>query len=158
MLRRLGLAVTPRFLWECLTSRIVSWFPAPASSNPACRFPALGFPVGFASERLWPIQSGGLSAEGFACNSVVTKQSECVVEPSPSPSLPAKSFALSGTHQMPPDLRLDPELNVGEAPARVPHRKVVHPTPQNRIDKVDHPSYRLADVSPEDFFKLLQQC
>ena len=36
--------LSPRFLWECLTSRTVSWFPAPASSNPACRFPALGFP------------------------------------------------------------------------------------------------------------------
>jgi hypothetical protein len=41
--RRFSLSVAPRFLWECLTSRIVRWFPAPASSNPACRFPALGF-------------------------------------------------------------------------------------------------------------------
>ena len=44
MLRRLGLSVAPRFLWECLTSRTVSRFPAPATSNPACPFRALGFP------------------------------------------------------------------------------------------------------------------
>ncbi len=48
VLRRFGLSVAPRFLWECLTSRTVSRFPAPASSNPACGFPALGFPARFA--------------------------------------------------------------------------------------------------------------
>ena len=38
MPRRSGLSVTvtPRFLWECLTSRTVSPFPTPASSNAAC--------------------------------------------------------------------------------------------------------------------------
>ena len=44
MLRGAAYPLAPRFLWECLTSRTVSWFPAPASSNPACRFPALGLP------------------------------------------------------------------------------------------------------------------
>jgi hypothetical protein len=52
MLLRVSLSVAPRFLWECLTNRTVSWFPFPASSNPACGFPALGFPVCFES-RLW---------------------------------------------------------------------------------------------------------
>src|ERR1019366_7368016 len=46
-LRRFSLAVAPRFLWECLISRTVSWFPAPAASNPSCRFPAMGLPVCF---------------------------------------------------------------------------------------------------------------
>src|SRR5713101_5779780 len=49
MLRRCSLAVAPRFLWECLTSQTVSWFPAPATSNVACGFPALRSPVGFKS-------------------------------------------------------------------------------------------------------------
>ena len=40
-LRRYDLSVAPRFLWECLTNRTVSWFPSPAASNEACRFPAL---------------------------------------------------------------------------------------------------------------------
>jgi hypothetical protein len=47
MLLRCGLAVAPRFLWECLNSRAVSRFPAPASSNPSCRFPAMGLPARF---------------------------------------------------------------------------------------------------------------
>jgi hypothetical protein len=47
ILRRCSLSVAPRFLWECLISRTVSSFPAPASSNPSCRFPAMGLPVRF---------------------------------------------------------------------------------------------------------------
>src|ERR1035438_5862191 len=46
-LSRFSLAVAPRFLWECLSSQTVSRFPAPASSNPSCRFPAMGLPVCF---------------------------------------------------------------------------------------------------------------
>jgi len=47
-LRRFDLSVAPRFLWECLTNRTVSWFPSPATSNGACRFPALRSPARFA--------------------------------------------------------------------------------------------------------------
>jgi hypothetical protein len=46
---RIGLSVTPRFLWECLTSLSVSPSPVPARSNAACGFPALRFPVTFTS-------------------------------------------------------------------------------------------------------------
>ena len=46
-LRRFDLSVAPRFLWECLTNRTVSWFPSPATSNGACRFPALRSPARF---------------------------------------------------------------------------------------------------------------
>jgi hypothetical protein len=59
---------------------------------------------------------------------------------------------------VPPNLLRHPELNVGKAPARVPYRKVVYPTPQNRIDEFAHPPYGLADVSPEDVLELSQQC
>jgi hypothetical protein len=45
--RRSGLAIAPRFLWECLSSQTVNPFPAPATSHPACGFPALGAPVCF---------------------------------------------------------------------------------------------------------------
>jgi hypothetical protein len=48
-LLRFDLSVAPRFLWECLTNRIVSWFSAPAASNRACPFRALGFPACFLS-------------------------------------------------------------------------------------------------------------
>ena len=49
MLCRFSLAVAPRFLWECLNNQTVSWFPAPATSNAACGFPALRSPVCFES-------------------------------------------------------------------------------------------------------------
>jgi hypothetical protein len=35
--------------------------PAPASSNPACRFPAPGFPACFTSRLMGPIRLGALS-------------------------------------------------------------------------------------------------
>ena len=61
MLRRFGLSVAPRFLWECLTSRTVNWFPAPAASNPSCRFPAMGLPACFRSRVMRPTRLAGLS-------------------------------------------------------------------------------------------------
>src|SRR6516165_12097962 len=106
----------PCRLLQCLTSRIVRWFPAPASSNPACRFPALGFPVCFTSRVMWPIHADWLSAAG-SNDSVAVKQSECVVQPRRTPPFPAESFAPSSTHQVPPNLLFHPELNVGKAPA-----------------------------------------
>jgi hypothetical protein len=156
MLRRLNLSVAPRFLWECLTSRVVSWFPAPAASNPACRFPALGFPVCFTSRVMRPMRAGWFSADG-SNHSILVEQPECVVEPLRTPPLPAESLAPSGAHQVPSNLLLHPELDVGKAPVRVSYRKVVHPTPQNRIDKFNHPPYGLADISLKDFLKLLQE-
>src|SRR5258708_21681223 len=141
-------------LGERRRGRVVRCLPAPASSNPACRFPALGFPVCFTSRVMGPIRAGWLSADG-SNDPVLVKQPECVIEPRRTPPLPAESWTLPGAHQVPPNLLLHPELNVGKAPARVPYRKLVHPTPQNRIDEFDHPPYRLTDVSPADFLELL---
>jgi hypothetical protein len=62
ILRRFGLSVSPRFLWECLTSQTVSWAPAPATSNPSCRFPAMGLPASFRSRLMGPSGLAGLSA------------------------------------------------------------------------------------------------
>ena len=42
VLRRRGLSVSPRFLWECLTSRTVSPFPAPATSLRDCHLARSG--------------------------------------------------------------------------------------------------------------------
>jgi hypothetical protein len=61
VLRRSGPAVAPRFLWECLNSRTVSWVPAPATSNPSCRFPAMGLPASFQSRVMGPTRLAGLS-------------------------------------------------------------------------------------------------
>jgi transposase len=61
VLRRFGLSVAPRFLWECLIVRTVSLFPVPASSNAACGFPALRFPVCFTPRVMRPIKQEALS-------------------------------------------------------------------------------------------------
>jgi hypothetical protein len=50
---------------ECLTSRTVDPFPAPASSNAACGFPALRFPDGFTSRVMRPIVLAALSPTGY---------------------------------------------------------------------------------------------
>src|SRR5258708_20390305 len=63
MLLRSDLSVAPRFLWECLTNRIVSWVSAPAASNVACGFPALRSPVCFSSRVMRPIVLLQLSLE-----------------------------------------------------------------------------------------------
>jgi hypothetical protein len=63
ILLRSDLSVAPRFLWECLTNRIVSWVSAPAASNVACGFPALRSPVCFSSRVMRPIVLGQLSGE-----------------------------------------------------------------------------------------------
>jgi hypothetical protein len=62
ILRRFSLSVAPRFLWECLTSQTVSWFPAPATSNPSCRFPAMGLPARFPSRVMRLTRRPGFSA------------------------------------------------------------------------------------------------
>ena len=108
MLRRLGLSVAPRFLWECLTSRTVSPFPVPATSNPACGFPALGFPACFTPRVMGPIVLDWLSAMARTDDPVVVEQPEVVVEPSPTPPFPAEALALPGTHQVPPNLLFHP--------------------------------------------------
>ena len=59
--RRPSLSVSPRFLWECLNSPTVNPFPVPATSHPACGFPALGAPVCFVPRVMWPIVRAWLS-------------------------------------------------------------------------------------------------
>jgi hypothetical protein len=61
ILLRFRLAVAPRFLWECLISRTVSWVPVPAPSNPSCRFPAMGLPVCFRLRVMGLSRLAGLS-------------------------------------------------------------------------------------------------
>jgi hypothetical protein len=58
VLRRSGLSVAPRFLWECLTSHTVSPFPIPAASNPPCGFPAVGFPACFVIKVYETLEAG----------------------------------------------------------------------------------------------------
>src|SRR5438105_54377 len=90
-------------------------------------------------------------------NPVRVKQTEFGIKPLLTPPLPAETFALPGSHQVPPNLLFYPVFNKREAPARMPHRKVVHPSPENRVDQFDHPSNRLAGEPSEHIPELPQQ-
>jgi hypothetical protein len=56
-----------------------------------------------------------------------------------------------------PDLFLNPIANEREAPTRVTHRKVVHPTSQDRIDLFDQSTDRLGLKTLEHVSELAQQ-
>src|SRR5215813_12314887 len=59
---------------------------------------------------------------------------------------------------MSPHLPLQPVFDVSEASTSVAYRKVVHPTADNRIDKLDYPIHRLRDEASEDVLEFAQQC
>src|ERR1700686_3987597 len=58
---------------------------------------------------------------------------------------------------MAPDLLLHPVFDEAEALAGMPHREVIHPPPEHRIDQVYHPFNRLRPVSAEHLFERPQQ-
>jgi molecular chaperone DnaK len=60
--RRLSLGCIRRFQLRARLGSAVSPFPVPATSNPACRFAAPGFPVRFAPRVMRPRRWGALSA------------------------------------------------------------------------------------------------
>src|SRR5215469_14349459 len=88
----------------------------------------------------------------------MVEQPEHLIEPFPTPSFPAESLAFLCSHHVPPDFLFHPILDKRKTPTGVPYRKVVHPSPQDRVDQFDHLSYRLAIVPPEDFPKFRQYC
>ena len=128
MLRRSGLSVAPRFLWECLTSQTVNWIPAPATSHVACGFPALRVPAHFTSRVMGPIGAGAAAWLATIRNAVLRKEPERAVQPFPAPPLPAKASTLARSGQVAPNPLLYPVLDVREAPTRVAYREVIHPT------------------------------
>ena len=81
MLRRFSLAGSLRFRGECLNVRTVSWFPAPASSNPAGCFPALGFPACFVSRVMGPIPLSDFPSGSLSTHAVPIEDTELVMEP-----------------------------------------------------------------------------
>jgi hypothetical protein len=89
---------SPRFLWECLNLQTLSLSPAPSSSHAACGFPALRAPAHFASRVMGPIMLEWLSGLARPFHSVIVEESEFLVQPVPTPPLPAEAPALAGLH------------------------------------------------------------
>ena len=94
-------------------------FPAPASSNAACGFPALRSPVCFASRIM------GLSCwSGFrrwSNHSVAIEQLQSLVQPSPTPPRPAEALSVPGSHM---------DVQSPELPGRLGLRLDVYSPPQ----------------------------
>src|SRR5215472_17126894 len=83
----------------------------------------------FASRQgLWDLSYRG-NFRSVVAHSIAVEQSESVVQPGPTPLLPAEALSFPSMRQMAPDLLLYPIADVGEALARVPHREVVDPPP-----------------------------
>src|SRR3984893_1909461 len=58
---------------------------------------------------------------------------------------------------MSPNLLLYPVSDKRQAFTRIAYGKVVHPTAKDRVDLLDHPLHRLADILSEDLLQLGQQ-
>jgi hypothetical protein len=91
-------------------------FPTPATSNAACRFPALRFPGSFAPRVMGPIRPGVLSAAADT-ESVALKEPQIDSEPPPTPPLPAEAPKFPG-------------LQTPETPGRFSLRLGVYPPSQ----------------------------
>src|SRR5258708_30005801 len=58
---------------------------------------------------------------------------------------------------MSPNLLFYPVSDKRKAFTRIAYCKVVHPTAKDRVDLLDHPFHRLADILSEDLLQLCQQ-
>src|ERR1039457_5311554 len=92
-----------------------------------------------------------------ATNTVLVKQSQFIVQPAPTPPLPAEASQFAGTHQMSAHLLFHPVFDKAEASTGVTNGKVVHPAAQNRVDELYDPVYRPRNEASEDVFELAQQ-
>src|SRR5437588_6131285 len=92
----------------------------------------------FASlQGLWDLSYRG-NFRSVVSHSIAVEQPESVIQPRPTPPLPAEALSFPSMRQLAPDLLLYPISDVGEALARVPHREVVDPPPQHWINQAYH--------------------
>ena len=125
----------PRFLWECLTNRTVNPFPAPATSNRAYRFPALGSPARFTTG-LWDVSGrkcfrSWRSASAYSTFFRPLPSSPCRIAPcprvlqhtgrfyhSPLPPLPPRVLRCSRAPWLPGHYSGSPLLRAHPPPSR----------------------------------------
>src|SRR5262249_43393692 len=89
---------------------------------------------------------------------VTVEQLQGVIQPLPTPPLPAEALALPSLHQMAPDLLLHPVLYEAEALGGISNREVIHPAAQYRVDQLDHPICGLGSVAAEYVLERPQEC
>jgi hypothetical protein len=112
-------------------------FPAPATSHAACGFTATQALLHHSHQGLWDLSYWSRFRRGQPRQAVPIKEPDPLVQPALTPPLPAEASTLAGSAQVPPNLLLDPVANVGKAPTRMPNRKVLYPTMQDRINLFD---------------------
>ena len=153
-------------------------FPTPATSNPACRLPAPGFPVDFFSRDMGPIEPEWLSARGSQPDTRRIARVLCIATAYSTSAdcrhrafllissqgiwdllnrSPAKTLTFARAPQMAPDLPLDPVFHVPKAPTRLPCTEVVDPSAQHRVDQADDPIDRLGTKTSKHFLELAQK-
>src|SRR6516225_1536293 len=108
--------------------------------------------MGYGTYRL-----GVLSRAAPVPHPVVAIQTQGLMEPRPTPPVPAEASPAPRLHHVSPHLPLDPVPHEAKAPARVPDPEVVDPAPQNRVDLRDHPPDRLGPRAPKDLRELRPQ-
>src|ERR1700724_1227243 len=139
------------FVCECPTISTVPRLQPPPRRTQRADFPHCAPP--FASrQRLWDLFCWG-NFRPVASHSIGVEQPESVIQPQPIPSFPAEALSFLSMRQMTPDLLLHPVFDEAEALAGMPHREVIHPPPEHRIDQVYHPFNRLRPVSAESLFE-----
>src|ERR1700748_2484955 len=126
-------------LAQRLTGRVEDWraglgrrvSTAPRFQPPPRRTQRADFPhcaPPFASRRgLWDLSCRG-DFRPVASHSIAVEQPQSVVQPRPSPSVPAEALSLLSMRQLAPDLLLHPILDEAKALTGVPNREVVHPS------------------------------
>ena len=93
---RSSLSVAPRFLWECLTSRTVSRFPALPRQTQRADFPPRGLLLA-SSQGLCDLSCwNGFQHYLRSPDPALLEQPEFLVELSPAPLLPAGALPLPG--------------------------------------------------------------
>src|SRR5215471_11537576 len=115
------------FVCECPSISAVPRFQPPPRRTQRADFPHCAPP--FASPQgLWDLSCWG-SFQPVAAHSIAVEQPERVVQPRPTPLLPAEAPSFPSLRQMAPDLLFHPVFDVAEALAGVPQGEVVHPPP-----------------------------
>ena len=110
MFRRSSLAVSPRFLGECLNSQTVNPFQPPPHPIQRADFPHWAHL--FAScLGLWGLSYWGNFRAGPSTKLVVVKQTQPIIKPLATPPLPGKAIAPPGTYQMFPNLHFYPSFD-----------------------------------------------
>lgn len=125
-----------------LSPAAIATFTAPATSNAAPGFPhyALLFVSHYG---LWNLSSRGHFRRWPATNTIAIKHLDLIIKPSPTPCIPAEASAILGSPHMPQHLLFYRLVDEAEALAVMPNCEVVDPLPQNRINQLNHPAYRL---------------